>query len=207
MPHPSSTVHIVDNDECVRFSLERLMRAARLGCKSYASAEEFVRKGDNGAGPACLVLDVRMDGMSGLELQERLANSSLRYPIIFLTAHGNIPMSVQAMKEGAFDFFTKPVDDDQLLAAISKALETHARILSETDAPFHERLESLTPREFEVMRCVISGALNKQIAAHLGVVEKTVKAHRGHVMHKLGIESVAELVRRSMEAGVDPIAV
>jgi FixJ family two-component response regulator len=205
MPLPLSKVLIVDDDASVRSSLARLMRSAGLNAETFASAEDFLKNGDGDSnGPGCLILDVRMDGLSGLELQERLARTRITCPIIFLTGHGNIPMSVQAMKEGAFDFFTKPVDDGVLLDAVSKALERHARILSESATPFRERLEKLTVREFEVMRCVIGGALNKQIAGHLGIAEKTVKVHRGRVMHKLGVESVAELVRHSIEAGVEP---
>ena len=206
MALPPSRVHIVDDDASVRTSLERLMRSAGFAAETFPSAEEFLKQA-NGDGPACLILDVRMEGLSGLELQKQLTRSQLSCPIIFLTGHGNIPMSVQAMKEGAFDFFTKPVDDDQLLGAVSKAVETHARILSGTERPFRDHLQALTAREFEVMRCVIGGALNKQIAGHLGIAEKTVKVHRGRVMHKLGVDSLAELVRQSIAAGVEPIEV
>jgi FixJ family two-component response regulator len=206
MQEPTPQVSIVDDDDAVRAGLARLMRAAGFQVDSFSSAEDYLNRSKRD-GPECLILDVRMNGLSGLELQERLSRGRLACPIIFLTGHGDIPMSVQAMKEGAFDFFTKPVNGGQLLEAVSNALETHARILSETACPFREQLEKLTAREFEVMRCVISGALNKQIAAHLDIAEKTVKGHRGHVMHKLGIESVAELVRHSIEAGVEPIAI
>jgi FixJ family two-component response regulator len=203
MPEATPHVYIIDDDDAVRTGLARLMRSAKFHVDTFSSAEDYLNRA-NIDGPACLILDVRMDGLSGLELQERLTRGRLSCPIIFLTGHGDIPMSVQAMKEGAFDFFTKPVDDGQLLEAVANALETHARILSETACPFRALLKNLTAREFEVMRCVISGALNKQIAAHLDITEKTVKVHRGRVMHKLGIESVAELVRHSIEAGVEP---
>ena len=203
MQEPIPQVSIVDDDDAVRAGLARLMRAAGFQVDAFSSAEDYLNRAKRD-GPECLILDVRMDGLSGLELQERLSRGRLTCPIIFLTGHGDIPMSVQAMKEGAFDFFTKPVNGRQLLEAVANALETHARILAETACPFRARLENLTAREFEVMRCVISGALNKQIAAHLDIAEKTVKIHRGRVMHKLGIESVAELVRQSIESGVEP---
>jgi FixJ family two-component response regulator len=206
MPKPIPRVNIIDDDDDVRSSLARLMRSAKFHADTFSSAEDYLKRANND-GPTCLILDIRMAGLSGLELQERLSRGRLACPIIFLTGHGDIPMSVQAMKEGAFDFFTKPVDGGQLLEAVSNALEAHARVLSETACPFRAQLEKLTAREFEVMRCVISGALNKQIAAHLNIAEKTVKGHRGHVMHKLGIESVAELVRHSIEAGVEPMAI
>lgn len=197
-------VYIVDDDASVGTSLARLMRSAGFEPEAFASGEEYLKAADGHGGPACLILDVRMEGLSGLELQKHLVKSRMTCPIIFLTGHGDVPMSVQAMKEGAFDFFTKPVDDKELLESVSSALETHERILSGTDCPFRDRLGALTAREFEVMRCVLGGALNKQIAAHLGIAEKTVKVHRGRVMHKLGVESVAELVRQSIEAGVEP---
>lgn len=207
MPSHIPQVNIVDDDASVRTSLDRLMRSAGYAAETFSSAEDFLKHANGNGEAACLILDVRMEGLSGLELQERLSRSQLSCPIIFLTGHGDIPMSVQAMKEGAFDFFTKPVDDDQLLGAVANALETHAKILSGTACPFRERMKELTDREFEVMRCVVGGALNKQIAAHLGIAEKTVKVHRGRVMHKFGVESVAELVRHSIEAGVEPIEV
>jgi len=205
MPLSSPLIYIVDDDPSVRSSLERLMRSDGLEANTYDSAEAFLKNTNNDhVGPACLILDVHMDGLSGLELQQRLFRSRWSGPIIFLTGHGDVPMSVEAMKEGAFHFFTKPVDDEDLLGTVHEALENHAHSLSESATPVRERLERLTEREFEVMRCVIAGALNKQIALHLAISEKTVKVHRGRVMQKLEVVSVAELVRHSIEAGVEP---
>ncbi|RBP35344.1 LuxR family two component transcriptional regulator [Roseimicrobium gellanilyticum] len=190
-----STVHVVDDDESLRMAMTRLLRAAGYHVQSYASAGEYLlrrKPGMNG----CLLLDVRMPGPSGLELQAALQNDRDALPIIFLTAHGDIPMSVQAMKQGAVDFLTKPVESKALLHAIKGALakqtsETHSRRSMDE---YRNRLRSLTEREHQVFVGVVSGKLNKQIAADLGTVERTVKAHRSQVMTKMQATSLADLV-------------
>lgn len=200
------TVPVVDDDPAVRKGLARLLRSAHHSVQTYASAAEFLaRAGDDGVG--CIVLDVRMPGLDGIELQERLAARGDDLPIIFLTGHGDIPMSVQAMKQGAFDFLTKPVDEEVLLGAVNRALLRHRAASAERlqTRALRARLESLTPREQEVLRWVLSGALNKQIAANLGIAEKTVKIHRGQVMKKLGLTSVAELIHACRCAGIEPL--
>ena len=191
-------VFIVDDDGAVRTALSRLLRAAGCDVETFASADAFLAR-DAYAGPGCLVLDVQMKGLTGMELQGRLAAGECELPIVFLTAHGDIPMSVEAMKQGAVDFLTKPVDESLLLPAVRAAIEQ-----SEARHAVRERVAALTRREFEVMRCVLTGALNKQIAAHLGIAEKTVKIHRGRVMSKMGVPSVAELVRMCDLAGIPP---
>lgn len=198
-------VCVVDDDPAVRRALVRLLRAAGLTAESFASAAEFLAR-DSELSVGCVVLDVRMPGFDGMELQARLAAEGTDLPVIFLTGHGDIPMSVEAMKQGAVDFLTKPVDEDVLLGAVESALlrsriERTERLVSQS---FRNRLESLTPREHEVLRWVISGALNKQIAGHLGIAEKTVKIHRGRVMQKLGVATLAELVQICQRVGVGP---
>lgn len=205
MTLPEPIVLVVDDDESVRQSLSRLLRSAGLKSEAFASAEEFLARLPL-AGLACLVLDLQMRGLTGLELQKRLAGTGWQLPIVFLTGHGDIPSGVEAMKLGAVDFLTKPVDDERLLAAVREALSRCEQDLQEksTADAIRERLGTLTPREFEVMRGVIAGLLNKQIAAWLGITEKTVKVHRGQVMRKAGVASVADLVRACALAGVDP---
>ncbi|MFK5920811.1 MAG: response regulator [Verrucomicrobiota bacterium] len=199
-------IYIIDDDKSIRTSLERVLRSSGLSSKVFPSAEAFLKNADIASHkPCCIILDVRMDGIDGLELQNRLSKLQSSTPIIFLTGHGDIPMSVKAMKLGAYDFLTKPVDATLLLDTVDRALKFHARLLTETNPAIKTRLSRLTPREFEVMRCVIGGALNKQIASHLNIAEKTVKVHRGRVTQKLGIESVADLVRLSIKAKVKPI--
>jgi FixJ family two-component response regulator len=197
------TVFVVDDDTSVLRSLKRLLVAAGLNVAAFASPREFLERYDpNLAG--CLVLDLAMPGLNGLELQQMLAARGSRLPIIFLTGHGDIPTSVQAMKRGAVDFLTKPVDDDELLATIRRAFEK-GRALREAHAELagiEQRLATLTPREREVLRHIISGRLNKQIAADLGTVEKTVKVHRARVMEKMRVRSLAELVRLAERAGI-----
>ncbi len=193
-----ATVFVVDDDASVRRSTERLVRSERLGVRSFASASEFL-----GAAPverpACLVLDVRMPGGSGLDLQRELAQRGVEIPIIFLTGHGDIPTTVRAMKAGAVEFLTKPVRPRELLAAVRAALERD-RASQRTRlelAELRERYERLTAREREVMRFVVAGLLNKQIAGELGAAERTVKFHRAHIMEKMRADSLAELVRIS----------
>ncbi|HSI65103.1 MAG TPA: response regulator [Candidatus Saccharimonadia bacterium] len=194
-PAVASTVHVVDDDESLRVALTRLLRAAGYHVEAYASAGEFLLR-RRSAMSGCLLLDVRMPGPSGLELQAALQNERDALPIIFLTAHGDIPMSVQAMKQGATDFLTKPVERDALLHAIKNALARQSTSLDSQRSvdDFHSRLRSLTDREHQVFVRVVSGKLNKQIAAELGTAERTIKAHRSQVMAKMQAASLADLV-------------
>jgi len=199
------TVHIVDDDPSARRGLTRLIRAIGWRAESFASARDFLDSGRRD-GPGCMVLDVRMPEMTGPELQEELCKSDYCMPIIFLSAHGDVPTTAQTMKRGAVDFLTKPVDRADLQSAVRAALaldaENRAQLAERGST--NEHIGKLTPREHEVMRYVISGLLNKQIAWELGIAEATVKIHRGRVMDKLGIDSVAELVRLCEHAGVAP---
>jgi FixJ family two-component response regulator len=203
MMTPSPTVFIVDDDSAVLKSLARLLRSARLNVMAFGSPQEFLERHDPRA-PGCLVLDLAMPGLNGLELQAALTVKGSAIPIIFLTGHGNIPTSVQAMKRGALDFLTKPVNDDDLLKAVQAAMEQDriARIARAELEDIQARLDSLTPREREVLTHVVSGQLNKQTAADLGTVEKTIKVHRGRVMEKMKVHSVAELVHLAERAGI-----
>jgi FixJ family two-component response regulator len=190
------TVFVVDDDVNVRSALARLIRSLGMQVKTFASAREFLgcQRPD---GPACLVLDVRLAGEDGLRVQEVLRTAAWRPPIIFLTGHGTVPLCVRAIKGGAIDFLQKPVDDEALLAAISTALEQDSRTRASQrhHAVLHQRVATLTPRERDVMALVTTGLLNKEIAYALGTTEKTIKAHRAHVMQKMRAASVAELVR------------
>ena len=201
----SSRVFVVDDDESVRKSLERLMRSARLPVETFASANEFLER-EFSKEPCCLVLDVRMPGLTGPELQGELAQRQQAIPIVFLTAHGDVPMSVRAMKDGAVDFLPKPFEDQDLLTAVRRALERDTLTKGEqaSRADLEQRVKTLTPREHEVFRWVITGMLNKQIAYELAASEKTVKVHRGRVMQKLRVGSVAELVRLAQKVDITP---
>jgi FixJ family two-component response regulator len=190
------TVFVVDDDVDVRSALARLIRSLGMQVETFASAREFLgcQRPD---GLACLVLDVRLAGEDGLRVQEALRTAAWRPPIIFLTGHGTVSMCVRAIKGGAIDFLQKPVDDEDLLAAISTALEQDSRTRDSQrhHAVLHQRVATLTPRERNVMALVTTGLLNKEIAYALGTTEKTIKAHRAHVMQKMQAASVAELVR------------
>jgi len=200
------TVFIIDDDPSVRKSLSRLVRSLGFGSESFASAEEFLGR-ERYDGLGCIVLDVRMPGLSGMELQDELVKGEFSMPIIFITGHGDIPMSVQAMKKGAVDFLPKPFDDDELLEAVQKAIEKDREAKAERSATrdILTRIERLTTRECEILRYVITAMLNKQIAFKLDIAEKTVKVHRGRIMEKLGAHSVAELVRLAEKAGIESV--
>ena len=197
-------VYVVDDDETVRRSLARLIRSVGLKVDTFASAQAFLEhKGQNR--PSCLVLDVRLPGLSGLDLQAAMGQSQRAMPIIFITGRGNVPMTVRAMKGGAQDFLEKPFDDQELLDAIQRALarSQEARAEDAERADIERRLATLTPRERQVLELVVAGLLNKQIAGELGAAEKTIKVHRGRVMKKMQAGSVAELVRMTQKARVD----
>ena len=196
-------VFVVDDDPSVRRSLTRLLASAGYTVEAFASAKEFLVR-EPYAGPCCLVLDVRMPGLNGLDLQETLAATGRRMSIVFVTGHVDVPMSVRAMKRGATDLLTKPVDDKDLLAAIHRCLAKDVQDLGEEAriAEVQKRVKLLSPRETEVFALVVTGMLNKQIAAALGISEKTIKVHRARVMDKMRARSVAELVRLADRVGV-----
>ena len=203
MPQPDAVIAIVDDDPSAREGLSSLLRSAGLKVETFASAQEFLARPSADA-PSCLVLDLQLPGLSGLELQKRMAEAGLEIPIVFLTGHGNIPASVQAMKAGAVEFLTKPFDDEQLLQAIKEAVQRDRKSRQQHAAmrELRDRHESLTAREQEVMRLVVSGLLNKQIAGELNITEFTVKIHRGRVMRKMHADSLADLVRMAGNLGI-----
>ena len=191
-------VFVVDDDQSVRATLANLLATEDYPVEIFASAEEYLARVPH-SGPACIVLEVQLPGLDGLALQRQLTEESRMEQIVFVTRHGDLPMGIGAMKRGAVDFLPKPFRDDELLSAVAQALARSAEA-----AESRARLAKLTPREFEVFRLVIAGLLNKQICEELGVTLRTIKGHRGRVMQKIGVVSVADLVRLAQKAGVAP---
>jgi FixJ family two-component response regulator len=205
MNQSNQVVFVVDDDPAVRTALQRLIRSVGIDVQTFASAQDFLRASRLQV-PACVVLDVRLPDLSGLNVQEKLAEAKLDLPIVFITGHGDIPMSVRAMKGGALEFLTKPLKEQDLLEAIQRGIEQNRRLLAHRAelSELRHRYDSLTPREREVLPLVTSGLLNKQIAGELGASEKTIKVHRGQVMQKMKAESVPHLVRMAEKLGLAP---
>jgi FixJ family two-component response regulator len=203
MTETEAIVFVVDDEPEVRISTARLLQSADLRVETFGSAQEFLNSRPQDT-PGCLVLDVRLPGLSGLDLQRALLEADIQIPIVFITGHGDIPMSVQAMIAGAVNFLTKPFRDQDLLDAIGQALERDrvARRQRAESAILRRRYAQLTPRERDVMAHVVAGLLNKQIAAELGTSEQTVKVHRYHVMHKMQAQSLADLIRMAENLGI-----
>lgn len=200
----ANSIFVVDDDASVRKSIARLLSSAGYQVQTYASAEEFIASACNDSDPGCLILDIRMPGSTGLDLQERLLGVNSKLAVVFITGHGDISMSVRAIKKGAVDFLPKPFDEAALLAAVSQALSKSAHdhaVQGEIDS-INDRLAELTPREREVLGLVVTGMLNKKIADAIGTTEKTVKVHRGRVMEKMRVHSLAELVQIATKVGI-----
>jgi FixJ family two-component response regulator len=196
-------VFVVDDDPSVRRSIERLIQSTGFKVETFQSAAEFLQR-PRPEGPACLVLDVRLPGLSGLDLQRELTNAGIQLPIIFITAHGDIPMTVRAMKGGAVEFLTKPFRTEHLLYAVRAAIERDRNTLKQRTevAQLRNRYDLLTPREREVFALLVLGLLNKQIAGELATTERTIKFHRAHIMQKLRAESIADLLRMAQKLGL-----
>ena len=203
---PEPLVFVIDDDDSVRRSVSRLLRSFQFTVETFASAEGFLERG-RCDGIGCIVLDVRLPGLDGMALQNILNDAGWAMPIIFITGHGDIPMGVEAMKRGAADFLPKPFDDEEFIEAVRRAIEKDKKVKTHY-AEVHDilaRIELLTPREHEILRHVMSGMLNKQIAYKLNIAEKTVKVHRSRIMGKLNTGSVAELTRIALKAGIEPL--
>jgi len=205
MSSPNAVIYVVEDDRSFRRSVERLLRTSGFDVLSYDSANAFLTEAAI-RHPACLLLDVRLPDVDGMDFHKTLVEKGVSIPIIFMTGHGTITMGVQAMKDGAIDFLPKPFEKKDLLSAIEKALDRDTRDAEEEQKKkqINSQIQALTPREKEIMSWVISGKLNKQIAYELGIAEKTVKVHRARVMEKMNVSSVAELVRLAGQGGIDP---
>src|SRR5438045_593427 len=205
MSLPGCMVFVVDDDSSVRKSLARLLRSAEYQTEAFPSASDFLARPSH-PGPSCVIIDVQMPGLNGLAFQEVLIQRRRKEQLVFITGHGSIPMCAKAMKDGAVDFLPKPIKSAELLKCVDQALQRSAeeRERAALRAEARRLLDLLTPREFEVMQMLLTGMLNKQVGAELGMAEKTVKLHRGRIMRKLGVVSVAELVRVAANAGVTP---